>query len=95
MGLSKFGHILHLIEDFFAHSNFIEIAVLNINANEISEMFLNNALQNKATSRNQLSDEEIKKIEWITDNVLKFKNGLKSIMHKKLLFPMVKISKTT
>jgi len=87
LGLSKFGHILHLIEDFFAHSNFIEIAVLNINANEISEMFLNNALQNKATSRNQLSDEEIKKIEWITDNVLKFKKRLEKYHAQETPFP--------
>jgi hypothetical protein len=61
--LSDLGRSLHLLEDFFAHSNFVEVAIMGKSSKEIKNLFYDKAILEKALRGIKITAHEQKKIE--------------------------------
>jgi len=77
LGLSNFGRSLHLIEDFFAHSNFAEVANMGKSSVEVRKLFYNESLLKKALSGKEIDGHEQKQIDNSIEAVIKVRKRLK------------------
>lgn len=77
IGLSNLGRVLHLIEDFFAHSNFVETIIMNRSSSEIRQIFYDTILLKKALSGKQISWQDQKSIDNSIESVSKVRKRLK------------------
>lgn len=69
--LADLGYALHAIEDFFAHSNFIEVVMTLLGPNFITDRVYDKDLLRKAAKGKSLSQTELLKVRKSYDSVQK------------------------